>query len=96
MQSWFKVKLGDAMLANESLLHLKANLSNVYEVKGRAERMLAIYRHESEELHCNLVVYLTTEFQDAARLENAIRCNIPPLSDSSFLAGNKMHMSEIL
>ena len=96
MQNWFKVKLGDAMLANESLLHLKANLSNVYEVKGRAERMLAIYRYESEELHCNLVVYLTTEFQDAARLENAIRCNIPPLSDSSFLAGNKMHMSEIL
>lgn len=84
------------MLANEALLQLKVYLSNVYEVKGRAKNMLAIYRHESEELHCNLVVYLTTELQNAAGLEDAIRCNVPPLSDLSFLAGNKTHMSETL
>lgn len=46
MHNWFKVNLSDAMLANEALLQLKARLSEVYEIEGRPESMLAIYRHE--------------------------------------------------
>tara|TARA_R110001583_G_scaffold130834_1_gene282543 strand:+ start:41193 stop:41489 length:297 start_codon:yes stop_codon:yes gene_type:complete len=94
MHSWFKVNLGDAMLANEALSDLKAYLLNVYEVEGKTESMLAIYRHESSGLHCNLIVYLTTELQRTAMLEDAVSCNIPPLSDSGFLAGNEARMSE--
>jgi len=35
--SWFKVNLGDAILAHEALLVLKTYLSNIYEVQERAK-----------------------------------------------------------
>jgi hypothetical protein len=94
MSSWFKINLGDAMLANEVLAEIKTSLSNVYEQAEKSEDMLAIYRHESAGLHCSLVVYLTSEFQRTAMLENTQRCNPPPLSDSGFLAGHKARMHQ--
>lgn len=89
MSNWFKINLGDAMLAHEALLELKNFLSNVYEVEGREEGMLALYRHESAGLHCSVIVYLTRKFQQVAMLKNALSCDAPPLCDSSFLAGDK-------
>lgn len=90
MDHWFKLDLGDAMFANNALLDIKAHLSNVYEINSKPINMLAIYRHESKGLHCSLIVYLTTEFQQLAMLDNTISCNIPPLSDSGFLAGDEI------
>ncbi len=87
--SWFKINLGDAMLADEALSQMKVFLSNVYEADGRTEGMLALYRHESAGLHCSVVVYLTTEFQKIARVKDALSCDVPPLSDSGFLAGDR-------
>ena len=89
MSSWFRIDLGDAMLAVEALSDLKIRLSDVYAVAGRPATMLALYRHESEGLHCSLILYLTNEFQRAAALENAAPCSIPLLADSAFLAGNQ-------
>ena len=93
MHTWFKINLGDAMLANESLSDLKVRLTRVYEVAGRPECMLAIYRHETAGLHCNVVVYLTRKFQEAARLDDAVSCNIPPFIDSGLLVGDKAMLS---
>lgn len=93
VSSWFKVDLGDAMLAVEALSDLKVRLSDIYIAAGRPGTMLALYRHESEGLHCSIVVYLTDELQRAAVLEDAPRCSIPPLSDSAFLAGNESYIS---
>ena len=89
MDHWFKLNLGDAMLASEVLATVQTHLLNVYEINSKPENLLAIYRHESKELHCSLVVYLTEEFQQFAILDNAISCNIPLLSDSGFLAGDE-------
>ena len=77
------------MLANEALAEIKAHLLTVYNAASNHERLLAIYRHESAELHCCLTIYLTEEFQNLALLKNAQRCYAPPLSDSGFLAGNQ-------
>ena len=87
MEHWFKLNLGDAMLANEALLAVKAHLASVYEVNNKPENLLAIYRHESQGLHCSVILYLTAEFQNLAKLSNVLSCNIPPLSSSGFLAG---------
>jgi len=87
--SWFKINLGDAMLADEALSQMKIVLSNIYEEEGRTEGMLAIYRHESAGLHCSVVVYLTTEFQKIAKVKDALSCDAPPLSDSGFLSGDR-------
>jgi len=87
MAHWFKLNLGDAMLANEELSAIKAQLASVYEVNNKPENLLAIYRHESQGLHCSVILYLTAEFQKIAKLNNVISCNIPPLSSSGFFIG---------
>ena len=89
MNHWVKVDLGDAMLANEALESIKAQLANIYEKSGKPDDMLAIYRHESKGLHCSIVLYLTTQFQQLAALEHTLNCGKPSLSDSGFLAGNE-------
>ena len=56
--------------------------------------MLAVYRHESSDLHCSVMVYLTADFQRASLLDNAIHCPMPAMSDAGFLAGNKASMKQ--
>jgi hypothetical protein len=69
MSHWFKINLGDAMLATVALDQIARQLKDVYEKNAKPETMLAIYRHESLGLHCSLMVYLTAEFQALAQLE---------------------------
>ena len=94
MNTWLKVNLGDAMLATGMLADLESRLARVYEEEGRPSTMLAVYRHESSELHCSVMVYLTADFQRASLLENAIHCAMPAMSDAGFLAGNKASMKQ--
>lgn len=89
MTSWYRKNLGDAMLASEALSVIETHLANVYDVNSKPESWLAIYRHESQGLHCSVIVYLTESFQQLAKLECAISCQAPPLSDSAFLAGDE-------
>lgn len=92
MHSWLKLNLGDAMLAGDALAELKTRLTTVYDNEGQPNSMVALYRHESSGLHCNLVVYLTAPFQQAAGLENTVICQTPALADSGFLSGNRQHL----
>jgi len=89
MDNWFKLNLGDAMLVNDALTKIQLSLSKVYEESNKPESMLAVYRHESNGLHCCLIVYFTAEFQRVAAIENTASCKEPPLLDSGFLAGNE-------
>lgn len=89
MTSWCRKNLGDAMLANEALSVIETHLANVYELHSKPENWLAIYRHESQGLHCSVIVYITNNFQQFATLDNAIICDQPPLSDSAFLSGDE-------
>lgn len=89
MNHWFKINLGDAMLATVALDEMAGQLNSVYEKSGKLETMLAIYRHESFGLHCSLMVYLTADFQAIAQLEGAEKISYTPELDSGFLAGNK-------
>ena len=90
MDHWFKLNLGDAMLASEALSTIEAHLLHVYEIASKPENLLAIYRHESQGLYCSVIVYITENFQQLAKLENTITCQPPPLGDSAFLAGDKV------
>ncbi|WP_235036461.1 hypothetical protein [Zhongshania aliphaticivorans] len=86
----YKINLGDAMLADFAMADLKVRLENIYISAGQPENMKAVYRHESSGLHCELLVYLSAEFQTAAKLSNAIRCDGFPQIDSAHLAGNEI------
>ena len=94
MTSWYRKNLGDAMLASDALASIKTHLANVYTENNKPENWLAIYRHESQGLHCSVIAYFTENFQQAAKLENTIHCQAPPLSDSAFLAGNETRFNE--
>jgi len=89
MNKWFKVDLGDAMLATKLATDIEAKLLHIYEMHNKPSNMLAVYRHESKGMHCHLIVYLTLAFQQSAFLDGALGCGQPPMMDSSFLAGNK-------
>lgn len=81
------------MLASEVLATIKMHLSTIYKKANEPESLLAVYRHESQGLHCSLIVYLTNEFQCLAKLDNTRACNTPVLSDSGFLAGNEAYFN---
>lgn len=94
MAHWFKLDLGDAMLASEALSTIQRHLSNVHDMHNKAENLLALYRHESQGLHCRVFVYLTDDFQQLAKLDNVMSCHIPPLADSAFLAGDETSLNQ--
>jgi hypothetical protein len=87
VQHWFKVNLGDAIIANQALAELSSALSNIYIAAGRPQNMQACYRHESLGIHCYLFVYLTQELQREVLLDNAVSCAMPDFADLCFLVG---------
>lgn len=91
MSDWYSINLGDALLSQSTLHDLKLQLTRIYEREGKPGEMVALYRHESQELHCDLKVFLTAEFQLAAKLAEAVICTEPDFGDTGFLAGNVDH-----
>ncbi len=58
MNTWFTCNLGDAMLAGESLEHIKTLFSLEYEKANNPKGMAIFIRHESEgRLQCEVKVY---------------------------------------
>jgi hypothetical protein len=88
MSGWYVVNLGDALLSQSMLSELKLQLTQVYEREGKPGDLVALYRHESQGLHCDIKIYLTAEFQRVAKLPDAVSCTEPGYSDTGFLAGN--------
>jgi hypothetical protein len=94
MYKWFKVNLGDAMLATRALAELEVQLSNIYAADDKPTNMLAVYHHASKGMHCSVIVYLTATFQRSVLLKSAISCEVPLMADMGFLAGNKERMKD--
>lgn len=84
---WFYIDLGDAILATTHLYDLQDKLKEVYQGSGGNDTMRAVYRHESGETQCHVIVYITDAFQQALFLPDALACKAPQQSDLSFLAG---------
>lgn len=91
MSAWFSVNLGDAMLSQPTLDELQGYLSDVYEQSGCPSTMTALYQHQSSGLHCQLILFLTSEFQQVAKVKQAVKCNLPPVQSMSYLAGFQPH-----
>ncbi|WP_234198822.1 hypothetical protein [Shewanella sp. AS1] len=88
IKEWFCVNLGDAIISHSKLTAHQNHLTQVYEAYDKPSNMLAVYSYESQELHCQITLFLTAEFQQAAMLEGAARCREPDLRNTSYLAGN--------
>ena len=89
MIDWFTCNLGDAMLASESIEHIRVLFLSEYEKANRPREMAAFIRHESEgRLHCEVKIYFSPMSIDVAREVNAEPCEKPSPDDLSLLAGS--------
>ena len=90
MTTWFTSNLGDAMLAGESLDHIKAIFLSAYQGASDSKEMAVFMRHESEgRLHCEVKIYFSPPAEDVAKAVGAIACNKPASEGLSLLAGTE-------
>ena len=70
MANWYRLNLGDPMLAEQQSGELKAR------AEAQGETLYA--RHESEgQLHCDLIVYFASDASDLAHEFGARICDDP-------------------
>ncbi len=90
MNCWFTSNLGDAMLAGESLEHIKETFLAEYAANDSVKERALFFRHESEgRLHCEVIVYFSPATVRVAKAINAIPCNKPSANGLGLLAGSE-------
>jgi hypothetical protein len=94
MSVWFTKDLGDAMLAGESLEHIKTLFLSAYEQSENAKEMALFFRHESEgRLHCEVKIYFSPASVLVAEAVDAIPCTKPSPEGLGLLAGSEASWS---
>ena len=90
MSFWFTINLGDAMLAEEPLNHIKELFLSEYVKSNGPKEMAVFIRHESEgRLHCEVRVYFSPSSVAVAVAVDAVPCARPSPDDLGLLAGSK-------
>ena len=88
--AWFKINLGDAMLAGDALAQLEALFQSTYGESGQSDRIGVFIRHESEgRLHCEVKAYFSPETASLAKAVDADTCARPSPDGLSLLIGDK-------
>jgi len=94
MNCWFTSNLGDAMLAGESLEHIKELFLAEYEMDNSSKDQALFIRHESEgRLHCEVKIYLSPATFVVAKAINATPCNKPCPDGLDLFAGSEKSWS---
>jgi hypothetical protein len=94
MSVWFTKNLGDAMLAGESLEHVKTLFLSAYEQAENANELALYFRHESEgHLHCEVKIYFTPASAQVAKALDATPCRRPSPDGLGLLAGSEASWS---
>lgn len=90
MHAWRVKNLGDAMLADEALEHIKALFLATYEKAGSPDDMAIYVRHEAEgRLHCEVKLYFTPATHEVAEVVSAKYCPSPSPEGLGLLAGSQ-------
>lgn len=89
MSVWYSKNIGDAMLADGQLEHIKALFRPAYEMANRPKEMAIFIRHESEgRLHCEVMAYFSPACVEIAKAVGAIPCNKPEQDSLGLLVGS--------
>lgn len=89
ISSWFTKNLGDAMLADASLEHLRTLFLTMYPLP--ADEVAMFFRHESEgRLHCEVKVYFSPTSILIAQAVSAVPSRKPSPAGLSLLAGSPL------
>ncbi|WP_205747820.1 hypothetical protein [Desulforhopalus sp. IMCC35007] len=84
------MNLGDAMLAEEPLEHIKELFLTAYKTNDNRRELALFIRHESEgRLHCEVKVYFSPATAIVAKTVNAVPCIKPSSNGLGLLVGSE-------
>lgn len=85
--SWYRLELGDPVLAQADLAEIRRLAEKAFRIAGRPSGWMIYLAHVSGELHCCAELYFSPAAVELARRLGARPCNAPA-GDMSLLAGN--------
>ena len=89
MSTWFTKNLGDAMLADEALDHIKNLFLFALEKTDKNNDTAIFTRHESEgRLHCEVIAYFSPSTAIIASAVDATPCSRPSPDGLGLLIGS--------
>ena len=87
---WFCKNLGDAMLADQSLLQIKQQFVSLYQHTQPSAQRAVFVRHETAgHLYCQVVLYFSPEASELAKVFDAEPCSRPVSEDLSIFIGDE-------
>jgi hypothetical protein len=87
---WFCKNLGDAMLADQTLLRIQEQFASLYQDAPPATRRAVFIRHETtSHLYCQVILYFSPETSELAKMFDAESCSPPAQEGLSMFAGDK-------
>lgn len=96
MSTWFKLDLGDALLASEPLHHIEQRFVSEFNSAGRPVDMAVFIRHQSSgSVHCSVRLYFSPASATLAQALGAIACERPSSDDLGLLAGIEQAWSRL-
>lgn len=76
--SWYRLEIGDAVLAEEELAEIRCQGETEFERAGRPSGWSVYLAHVSGNLHCRAHIYFSPAAGQLARRLGARPCNAPP------------------
>lgn len=91
MNSWYRLNLGDALLAQPQQDAVRQAISTALAQQQLPDDGAAFIRHQSEgRLHCEAMVYFSPSAATLARHFDARPCAKPPAVGLGLLAGGPL------
>lgn len=91
--SWHSLPLGDGMTADEPSEEIRAAFRAAFISAGEPAGMAVFTRHESGNLHCEVIAYFSPSAEGLAMLFDAEPCKRPARSGLGLLAGKEVSWS---
>lgn len=91
--SWYRLELGDALLAESELDDIRGRCRAAFERAGAPVGWAVYQVHVSGDLHCKVQLYFSPKAAELARGLGARRCNALP-REMSLLAGDGTGMRD--
>ena len=90
MNTWFSLRLGDALTAQLPLTQINDAFEPLYAAAGRPEDMAVFTRFDSEgRLHCDVTAFFSPAAAELARTVDARPCTKPRRAELELLAGDQ-------
>jgi hypothetical protein len=90
MKSWYRVSLGDGMMAPVPTAEIEEAFGPFFAASGKPPEMAVFTRPESEgRLHCEVIAYFSPAAQEVAEAFDAEPCEKPARAGLGLLAGGE-------